>query len=204
MRLGAESTQGGGVSRPVIVRRAVADDAMAIAELQDIANEGQLSHGAWHRADRDWRDVGAEQIAGGRTEMAIAATVVATLAGEVVGMLNFAANDAPPDVSDEVGRPFVALRRALGPCLYLRAMAVRADQRGRGIASQLLDVAAGAARHADASAIGVIVHEKNGTLLDHYKRRGFTEVAREPILRHVAYAPGSMLVALRAPVAGDA
>ena len=181
----------------VVFRQAAEGDGHAIAELQDAANEGQLSRGAWNVPGRDWRAVGAEQIEAGLTEMALGGTIVALVGGTVAGMLNFAANDHPPAIEDPVERPFSALRRALGPCLYLRAMAVRPEHRGLGIASQLLDLAASAARNAGAPGVGVIVHETNDRLLEHYRRRGYVEVAREPVLEHVAYAPGSALVALR-------
>ena len=182
---------------PVVIRRAEPDDAVAIAELQDAANEGQLSKGVWGCEATDWRAVGARQIRKGRTEMALAATLVASTGDGVVGMLNYAANDAPPDLDDPVSAPFVSLRGALGPCLYLRALAVRPSFGGRGIATRLLDVATIAADRVASGVIGVIVHESNGRLIGHYAGRGFAEVAREPVRSHVAYPPGSMLLALR-------
>ena len=183
---------------PTLVRRAEPRDAVAVAELQDLANAGQLSATLWRVGGRDWREVGAEQITGGTTEMALALTIVAEVSGAIAGMLNFAANETPPLADDPVGRPFAALRRALGPGLYLRAMAVRPEHRGRGIARELLDVAARAARTVEAPTMGVIVHESNARLVAHYAARGFREIAREPVVAHHAYPVGSALIGLRA------
>ena len=180
-------------------RRADADDARAIATLQDMANEGQM-RAIWSRDGRDWREIGAAEIASNATEMGVASTIVATLGGEVVGFLNFATNNVPPQVDDPLGAPFAALRRALGPCLYLRAMAVGPGHRGRGIAARLLDIAEGAAAALGERALGVIVHEDNRALLDHYRRRGFEGIARKRVREHVAYPVGSELVALRKPL----
>ena len=184
-------------------RRAEPCDARAIAILQDVANDGQMRI-AWLQEGLDWRDVGAEQILSGQTEMALPNTMVATIGDEIVGFLNYASNDEPPVLTDPVGAPFAALRRRLGPCLYLRAMAVDENYRGRGIASRLLDIAEQAAMALGAGSLGVIVQEGNRDLLTHYQRRGFAEVAREPVREHVAYPIGSDLIALRKTTRVDA
>ena len=181
----------------VLVRRAVPDDADAIAVLQDIANKGHLSAHDWRADDRDWRSVGAELVASNRTEMGIANTIVAERNGAVVGMLNYAPDANAVAVENEVFRPFIRLRELLHPCLYLRAMAVLPNERRSGIAGRLLDVAMAAAAAMDDKAVGVIVHESNAGLLRHYTKRGFARIGAEPVLRHHAYPVGSMLIALR-------
>ena len=182
------------------VRRAIAEDAHALAMLQDQANAGQLRR-TWGADGGRWDEAGAAELIDGATEMRLANTLVAVLDDSVVGMLNYAWNDAPPRPTGPVEAPFVALRRALGPCLYLRAMAVDPDHGSRGIATLLLDIAETAADTLGARALGVIVHEGNERLIAHYERRGFTEVAREQVRDHVTYSVGSELIALRKPVA---
>ena len=181
----------------VLVRRAVVEDAEAIAVLQDIANEGHLAAHDWAEAGRDWRDVGAAIIASNATEMGVAATIVAERDGAVVGMLNYADNDDTVDAPDDAAsRPFLALRARLAPCLYLRAIAVPETERGSGVGGKLLDVALAAARAAG-QAVGVIVHEGNAGLIGHYERRGFARVATEPVIAHHSYPEGSLLIGLR-------
>ena len=178
-------------------RPAVRDDALALAEFQDEANEGHLRATTWNRLGEDWREVGAATIAGEVSEMSWRRTIVAYDADTVVGMLNYADNDEITQSPDPVAAPFVRLRQSLGSGLYLRAMAVRASHRGKGIAATLLDVAAAAAWENGSAMIGVIVHETNERLAAHYRSRGFVEVERARVLRHHSYPVGSDLVALR-------
>ena len=187
----------------VLVRRATANDAEAIAVLQDLANEGHLSAYDWAWEGRDWRRVGAERIAANDTEMGLAWTIVAERGGAVVGMLNYAEDAATNAPDDVMSRPFIALRERLSPCLYLRAMAVLEGERGGGVGRRLLDVALAAARADAGRAVGVIVHEHNASLIGHYERRGFGRVATEPVVAHHAYPKGSLLIGLRLEGAGE-
>ena len=176
-------------------------DERAVAELQDLANDGQLSRGAWMRVDGDWREVGAAEIAGGLTEMALARTLVAEDGSGIIGMLNFVRNAPAGEPTSErdrdpIARPFLALRAALGDCIYLRAMAVRHAARGRGVAARMLDLAEGVAGR-ERARLGVIVHEANERLIASYQKRGYRSMATEPVLFHVSYPIGSLLVALR-------
>ena len=179
------------------VRRAVEDDAEAIAVLQDMANEGHLSAYDWSWTGRDWRRVGAELIASDRTEMGVSRTIVAERGGAVVGMLNYALNAATNAPDDVMSRPFLRLRERLAPCLYLRALAVLETERGSGVGRRLLDVGLVAARAVSGGTVGVIVHEGNRALIGHYERRGFRRIASEPVFAHHAYPRGSRLLALR-------
>ena len=199
----ARTASGFGTERGIVttaVRRATADDAEAIAVLQDMANEGHLSAHDWRVRGRDWRSVGAEIIASDRTEMGIGHTIVAERDGTVVGMLNYAPSDPPDLAVDETSSPFIRLRAVLHPCLYLRSMAVMPNARGDGIAGRLLDVATVAASATSQHAIGVVVHESNAALLRHYERRGFQRAGTEAVLAHHSYPVGSTLLALRRPM----
>ena len=148
----------------------------------------------------DWRDIGADEIRSEGSEMHWSRTVVADLSGAVVGMLNYADNLDPPDACDPVGLPFSLLRRTIGPGLYLRALAVHEDRRGLGIGRRLLDLARSAANANASPSIGVIVHSSKGRLIEHYRSRGFMEIASEPVRSHHAYPTNSPLVALRLPL----
>ena len=182
-------------SAPLTVRLGRMGDGRALAELQDIANEGQLSNGLW-KGD-DWVGIGSAQIERGTTEMGFANTIVAERGDEVVGMLNFVRNDRAGLrlTDDPVAMPFIALRRALGTCIYLRAMAVLPEARGEGIAARLLDLCESVAAN-EGSPLGVIVHEGNERLIAHYRSRGYRDVATERVLEHHGYPIGSELIAL--------
>ena len=183
------------------VRAARASDAAALAELQDEANGGHLRALAWNRPGRDWRRVGTAVIEDDTSEMSWQRSIVACDGERVVGMLNYADNTSIPPVSDPIGAPFVSLRHQLGPCLYLRAMAVLPSERGRGVGTMLLDIATGAARENGSRTMGVIVHEQTDGLLAHYRSRGFREIATERVVRHHSYPSGSKLLALRLELA---
>ena len=184
----------------VSVRRADLDDAHALARLQDMANDGHLAAVRWQRGGSSWLDVGAQEIASDENELGFSSTVVAEVNSSVVGMLNYATNDDVRSSGRPVDRPFFNLRRAIGPGLYLRSMAVEPAFGGRGVASLLLDTATRAARVMKAEAVGVIVHERNERLIAHYISRGYVSVAEEQVVRHHSYPTGTKLVALRLPL----
>ena len=130
--------------------------------------------------------------------MALANTLVAERDAAVVGILNFVRNEpeALGDVEEPVAAPFIALRRALGRSIYLRAMAVAEEARGLGIATIMLDLAQTVAER-EGLPLGVIVHESNRRLITHYRERGYADVATEAVRAHASYPVGSMLVAMR-------
>ena len=185
---------------PLRYRLATKGDERAVAVLQDLANEGQLSQGVWATEGVDWQTVGAAEIAGGSTEMALANTLVAEADGRVIGMLNFV-RSVPGEVGNAteagpIAAPFVALRSAFEACIYLRAMAVDPASRGMGVAGGMLDLAENVAAR-ERTALGVIVHESNERLIRTYERRGYRHIASMPVLAHVSYPIGSTLIALR-------
>ena len=183
---------------PVTFRIAKEGDGLAIAQLQDLANEKQLSQSTWAGKSAVWDTFGARQIESGATEMALANTLVAERGEVVVGMLNFVHSEGTvgDDPPDPISEPFIALRQALGRCIYLRAMAVLPEARGTGVATRMLDLAEDVANR-ERLALGVIVHDTNAELIEHYQRRGYRRVLTAPVREHATYPVGSTLIALR-------
>lgn len=171
------------------LRRAVPDDAAALAELVNMAGEGLPLHvwsgmaepgqSAWaagvQRARRDeggfsWRN----------------AVVVAPAGEAIAALVGYPLPAVPrPVPADLPGlfRPLQELENLVPGTWYLNALAVRPGQRGAGWGRRLLGVAEQLARATRCRAVSLVVADANATARRLYAACGYREAARRPMVQ---------------------
>ncbi len=175
------------------IRPARKADAAALAVLIDMAGEGMAS---WVWSDMASGHETAFEVGrrrAGREEGAFsyrnACVLVAQHNGmeEIAGMvLGYRLGDpyVMPDLADMPApfRPLVELEAAASGAWYLNAIAVFSDFRGRRFGARLMEKAEGIAGDSGAREIALIWAEQNDLAAGLYRRLGYTERARRPIV----------------------
>jgi ribosomal protein S18 acetylase RimI-like enzyme len=119
---------------------------------------------------------------------------VATVNGRVASMLLGFVKEASAPSEQEIEGPtllrtLLALDRNVGRSWRISNLATFPKYRGRGLASQLLDVAEAKARDAGVDTVSLIVATDNLDALDLYDRHDYKKIDQRPI----PYVPGFSL-----------
>lgn len=176
-------------------RAATAADARAIAELIDMSSEGvaliEWAEQAAGIPGMTPLEAGAQLYAAGSGDYSYRNCTIADLDGEVAGMLlTFAMPgadpqrrvQAPPFDGSDVFAPYKYLE-APGTW-YICGVALYPRYRGRGIGSRLLEAAGAQARAHGYGQISLVAFEQNRGAVRLYRRFGYREVDRAPIIPH--------------------
>jgi ribosomal protein S18 acetylase RimI-like enzyme len=183
------------VNKTIGFRAATPTDARAIAELIDISSEG-VARIEWEAEAAETPgakplDIGAGIYAGERGNYSYRNCVMAEVAGEVAGMLlTFAMPPADPH-NKVVAPPFDGID-VFAPYKYLEApdtwyicgVALYPGYRGRGIGGQLLEIARRQAVDRGYAQVSLVAFEQNHGAVRLYRRLGYREIARAPIVPH--------------------
>lgn len=191
------------------IRWARQEDAGNIARLFLVSSDGLAAY-IWSRMDMpglSLEDIGTARYARTGTAFSYENCLVALSRSEVVGMAHAFAMEADPDApkeNDPVLRPYSELEDP--GSLYVSGLAVHAPYRGRGIGSELMDCVDGLALAKGLPRISLICFEGNEGALRFYRKRGFREIARRPIVPHPSlhYSDGDALLLVRECRASDA
>ena len=170
-------------------RAATPADAGLVAELFDMAVGGLAAHRWGERAGKggDAMAFGRQLIAGDRGRFSYRNAIVAELDGKVVGVMlgrlePLAGFEPRPDLEGSPIKPWYELDELAGGMWLLRGIAVRPEQRGKGIARTLLAKADELARKSGASRLAIIAAEENGAVVTLYRDHGFETLARRPVV----------------------
>lgn len=170
---------------PVTVRPARRDDSAAIAELFLISSDG-LAEYIWGRMDMPGRapiEIGAERYAREDADFSYRHCLMAELDGVVAGMVH--CFEMPPGdgvEEDPVLRPYAELEDA--GSLYISGIAVHPAFRDMGIGTRLLEAAHDRARQLALPRISLICFERNEAAMRLYRRHGYVERDRRPLVPH--------------------
>jgi ribosomal protein S18 acetylase RimI-like enzyme len=170
-------------------RRAQPGDARKLAELMNEAGEG-LPAWLWSRLAEPGEDpfeAGTRRVEGTTGGFSHVNAHVLEAEGEVVGMLlgyplQADADDPVPDGVPEVVRPLLELERLAPGTWYVNAVAVHARARGQGMGGRLMALAEQLSVDAGLAAVSLIVAAANEGALGLYRRLGYREIARRPIV----------------------
>lgn len=180
-------------SHKVTLRHATRADCERIARLYMIASDG-IAEYIWSRIDApglSLLEIGERRYARENTNFSYQNCVVAERDGAVVGMmLSFEMHEPPPEgremelasETDPVLAPYTELEDY--GSLYVSALAVFSEHRGLGIGTRLLQEARRRARALGLDRLSLICFEKNLGAMRLYRRLGFTELERRPIVPH--------------------
>ncbi|WP_420345194.1 GNAT family N-acetyltransferase [Pelagibius sp.] len=189
------------------IRWAKAEEARAIARLFLISSDGLATY-IWSRIDVpdlnpeevDLEEIGAARYARSGTAFSYENCLLALAGGIVVGMAHAFPMDADPGPvgeEDPVLRPYAELEDP--GSLYLSGLAVEEGYRSAGIGAELMDCVEELARAKSLPRVSLICFERNTGALAFYRRRGYREIARRPLVPHPSlhYADGDALLLVR-------
>ena len=177
----------------ITLRQATREDCERIARLYMIASDG-LAEYIWsriHSPGLTLLEIGTRRYARENASFSYRNCVVAEKDGAVVGMtLSFEMREPPPDGReaelasevDPVLAPYAELEDY--GSLYVSALAVFSEHRGLGIGTRLLQESRRRARAMHLDRLSLICFEKNVGAMRLYRRLGFVELARRPIVPH--------------------
>ena len=174
----------------VSTRAALKSDAAEIALLVNIAVHGGMVRG-WANSD-DARgtyeplEVGRLEMMRDDTEFGWTSATMAEVDGEVVGMvLGYRKADAFEPVPASVTgfmRPIEELEAEANGTWFISMLGVHVRWRGKGVGSQLLDVAEVQRAQTEAKGVSLIVEDVNDGARRLYERRGFAVRASRPMI----------------------
>ena len=168
-------------------RRAIPDDARAIAELIDCAGQG-IPTLLWADEAANGEtplDVGARLA--GRTGYALCYenAVVAEHEGRVTALLlGCLDNTEDTDLADapEIVHPLIRLKRHAPRTWHVHALAVAPDHRRQGLGTRLLRIVDALAAEEGLTETSLTVAEGNGNARRIYEREGYRVAASEPMV----------------------
>jgi ribosomal protein S18 acetylase RimI-like enzyme len=174
----------------VAFRPATKGDSLRIAELFSISSDGVVDY-VWSTLAAEYPglapvEIGAVRYASGEGNFSYTNCVVAEREGEVIGQLctyPVVPDPAEPDEPvDPVLEPYGRLE--IPDTLYVSSLALFDEFRGMGLGTKLLSIAREQARERGFDALSLLVFEQNTGALRLYRREGFREVDRTPVVRH--------------------
>jgi len=188
---------------PTGYRQAIPADASAMAELVNMAGEGlplylwtnMAGEGQW-----PW-DVGVERAQRQSGGFSYRNTIIREDSGKVVASLvGYPLDDdpAPTDYSDMPGIfvPLQQLEDRVPGTWYVNVLATYPESRGKGIGSQLLEIAEGIAVALSKRGLSIIVADTNAGARRLYERHGYSEVAHREMVKDGWDHPGTHWVLL--------
>jgi len=167
---------------------ATRSDCRAIASLYSISSDGVADYIWTNLAGPGEKilDVGQRRYEREDTVFSYKNCVVVKKENENVGMLvafpMFAEESTDDNDIDPVLAPYSKLE--CDNSFYICGMAVFPEYRGKGIGTQLLELAEEHAREKGFHKLSLIVFEQNTGAKRLYERSGYHEVAREPVVPH--------------------
>ncbi len=191
------------------VRPARREDCGAIAELFLVSSDGLAAYiwGQVAEAGESLIDTGRRRYAREDVAFSYQNCLVAEDQGRVIAMLHCfpmpprdegedSANDNREPV-DPVLKPYAELEDP--GSLYVSGVAVDSEYRGRGLGRRLMEEARARAEALGLPRISLICFEANQVALQLYRRLGYVEVDRRPIVPHpcLHYSEGDALLLVR-------
>ena len=191
----------------VVLRPAVPEDCLQIAELFRIASDGVADY-IWTQLRPDHpgaslTEIGRRRYAREGTAFSYQNCLVAEHEGAVIGMMHAfriepGRQPAPAGEVDPVLRPYAELEEP--GSLYISALAVVPRHRRQGLGRRFLAAARERARRLGCPALSLICFDQNKEAKRLYEREGFTIIDRRDVVPHrLIHAAGTALL-MAAPV----
>lgn len=170
------------------LRPATKDDAMALAQLINIAGEGFGMY-LWSLAaapGEDPLEVGKRRALREEGGFSYRHATIAELDGRTAGLLLGYRLADPYDTGDlaalsDLVRPLVELEAQAPGSWYVNALATFPEYRSKGVGSMLLAEAERLARETKCRELSIIVADQNAGAKRLYERTGYRAVVRRPL-----------------------
>lgn len=185
-------------------RLATADDALAMAELVNIAGEGMPLY-LWSNMAGEgispW-EVGEQRAQRESGGFSFRNTVLHEVGGKVVaGLIGYPLAEEPePTDYDELPPMFVPLQQLedmVAGTWYVNVLAAYPEHRGKGYGTGLLAVAEQLAMQQSCTGLSLIVADANTNARRLYIRTGYEELASRPMVKEAWDNAGESWVLLR-------
>jgi ribosomal protein S18 acetylase RimI-like enzyme len=178
----------------VEIRNANTSDCRPIAELALIAGEGIPAY-FWaqsQNADQDLFDTGARNAASESENFSYRNVRLAVIDNRIAGMsLAYPLPDSvsPENLHDypEFIRPLIELEHCAPGSFYLNMLATYPEYRNQSIGARLMQDVETQAANAGRSLISIVVFGQNEAALRFYRRLGYTETERRPVIAHACH-----------------
>jgi len=184
----------------VTIRPARPDDCGDIARLFLISSDG-LAEYIWSQAGADGAsplDTGRRRYAREGVDFSYQNCLVAEEDGHVIAMLHSFVMPPKAETDDEAAANDNDIGEAVDPVLqpyaeledpgslYVSGVAVTPEHRGRGLGRKLMEQARARAERLDLPRVSLICFEANETAMQLYRRLGYAEVDRRPVVPHAS------------------
>ena len=188
------------------IRNATKADCRAIAELALMAGEG-IPAFFWEQSAEPGEDllaVGARHAASETENFSYRNVRLATLDGNITGMilayrLPDEAHAEDVNAYPEFVRPLIELEHCAPSSFYINMLATYPEYRNQGIGRRLMGMVDGWAADTGCDVISVQVFEQNAGAYRLYRRLGYEERARRPVVPHPShpYTDGDVVLLIR-------
>lgn len=187
------------------IRQAETSDAESLAKLINLAGEG-IPNWLWTRACVEGQtplEIGIERAKRKSGGFSYRNALVAEAGGNPIGMvLSYPITEAPTEKPDDLPAPiapFVALENLSVNTWFINALAVFAEGQNQGVGSQLLAAAEHLARSNGFNKMSIQVYAQNIGAVRLYARRGYRQVASDPVRLHPSppYYTGDVLLLMK-------
>jgi len=184
------------------IRPALQEEAGEIARLFLISSDGLAAY-IWSKMEMpglSLEEIGAARYARTGTAFSFENCLVAVRGHKIAGMVHafpMEADTSGAGETDPVLRPYAELEDP--GSLYISGLAVHDHYRGQGIGSELVERVCALARLSGLPRISLICFERNEAAFQFYRKRGFQEVARRPVVPHptLHYRDGDAVLMVR-------
>lgn len=172
----------------MLIREAKASDAADLVRFINMAADDLPLH-FWRKSvgpDGDPWAYGAERAARDAGNFSYTNAWLAEVEGEVAAcLLGYPADDPAPIAADTPALfvPLLELEAMAPGAWYLNVLATYAAHRGKGAGSALLAQAEAVARTRGFTTISLIAEDTHQDALRLYRAKGFTEIARRPLVK---------------------
>ena len=185
----------------ITFRPARRNESRTIARLYSMASDGVADY-IWTKSAKpgeDMLDAGERRYSDESSQFSYRNCTVAESGGEIAGMMAAFPMDRPYDPgtsreTDPVLVPYGKLEQH--GSYYISGMALFPEYRGMGIGTKFLEIAEEKALQFELPRLSLIVFEENEGALRLYKRHGFYEIMREPVVPHplIKYSGQALLM----------
>jgi len=185
----------------IIFRPAGRDESRTIARLFSMASDGVADY-VWTKYAKpgeDTLDAGERRYSDESSPFSYRNCVIAESGGKIAGMMVSFPMDSTDDPgesgeTDPVLAPYSRLEQP--GSYYISGMALFPEYRGMGIGTKFLEIAEEKAARYSLPQLSLIVFEENEGAVRLYRRRGFYETMREPVVPHppIKYSGQALLM----------
>ena len=191
----------------VSIRPGTRADALDLVAFVDMAGEGFAAY-LWSTIAEPGQspiEVGRQRALRNTGSFSWLNAHIAEVDGEVAGALVGYVIDDPVDPADiarapDLARPLAELEAEAPGHWYVNALAVHPEFRRHGVGAALLAHADALGREAGAKGMAIIVASENDRAVRLYKKVGYTQVARRPLIPFPGFKRGGDWLLLTKPL----